>query len=95
MNNFKYVYGPVPSRRMGLSIGISPIAKGHCNYSCIYCQLGRTKSMTNKRDEYFDYEDVIKEFKAYLKDNIIFDVVTIVGEGEPLLYSKLGFLIKE
>ncbi len=40
MSNFKYVYGPVPSRRMGLSIGISPIPDGHCNYSCIYCQLG-------------------------------------------------------
>lgn len=93
LKNFEYVYGPVPSRRMGLSIGISPIAKGHCNYSCIYCQLGRTKNMTNKREEYFDLEAMIEEFKEYLKDDIDFDVVTIVGEGEPLLYSKLGSLI--
>ncbi len=95
MDDFKYVYGPVPSRRMGLSVGISPIAKGHCNYSCIYCQLGRTRSMINKREEYFNCEDIIQEFKEYLKDDIEFDVVTIVGEGEPLLYSKLGLLIKE
>lgn len=95
MTNFKYVYGPVPSRRMGLSIGISPIAKGHCNYSCIYCQLGRTKHMTNKRTKYFDYNDLIEEFKSYLNNNIKFDVVTIVGEGEPLLYLDLGILIHE
>ncbi len=95
MTSFKYVYGPVPSRRMGLSIGISPIAKGHCNYSCIYCQLGRTKNMTNKRKRYFDCKDLIEEFKGYLNDNIKFDVVTIVGEGEPLLYIDLGILIDE
>lgn len=93
MTNFKYVYGPVPSRRMGLSIGISPIPDGYCNYSCIYCQLGRTKHMANKRSNYFNYKDIISEFKAYLKDNIKFDVVTIVGEGEPLLYENIGFLI--
>lgn len=94
MKDYKYVYGPVPSRRMGLSIGISPIPKGHCNYSCIYCQLGRTKYMTNKRKDYFNYNDLIEEFKAYLNDKIVFDVVTIVGEGEPLLYSNLGLLIE-
>ena len=95
MTNYKYVYGPVPSRRMGLSIGISPINKGHCNYSCIYCQLGRTKNMTNVRKEYFNCMDIIKEFKTYLKNDIDFDVATIVGDGEPLLYSKLGSLIDE
>lgn len=95
MTNFKYVYGPVPSRRMGLSIGISPISKGHCNYSCIYCQLGRTRHMTNERKEYFDCKELIKEFKIYLKDDIEFDVITIVGEGEPLLYKGLGNLISQ
>ena len=95
MTNFKYIYGPVPSRRMGLSIGISPIPKGHCNYSCVYCQLGRTRKMTNTRKEYFDYKDIIEEFKLYLKNNIKFDVVTIVGEGEPSLYKDLGKLINE
>lgn len=94
MGDFEYVYGPVPSRRMGASIGISPIPKGHCNYTCIYCQLGRTRNMTNKRREYFDYKDIIAEFKRYIKNVPSFDVVTIVGEGEPLLYSELKSLIE-
>jgi len=51
--------------------------------------------MTNKRKEYFNCNDLIEEFKMYLNDEIIFDVITIVGEGEPTLYSKLGDLIKE
>lgn len=95
MTNFKYVYGPVPSRRMGLSIGISPIPKGHCNYSCVYCQLGRTRHMTNERSNYFDYKEIVDEFKNYMKEDLKYDVVTIVGEGEPLLYEDLGSLIRE
>ncbi len=95
MANFRYVYGTVPSRRMGVSVGISPIAEGHCNYSCIYCQLGRTRNMTNKRKRYFDYKDIIKELMLYLSKNIEFDVATIVGDGEPLLYADLGILINE
>ena len=95
MTNFKYIYGPVPSRRMGLSVGISPIADGHCNYSCIYCQLGRTRNMTNERKRYFDHRDIVEEFKLYLSKDIKFDVATIVGDGEPLLYADLGILIDE
>ncbi len=94
LTNYKYVYGPVPSRRMGLSVGISPIPKKYCNYSCIYCQLGRTKNLTNKREIYFELDDILEEFKNYMKENIEFDVVTIVGEGEPTLYLKLGDLIE-
>ena len=47
MKEMKYIYGPVPSRRLGISLGISPIPKKTCNYSCIYCQLGRTNYLTN------------------------------------------------
>lgn len=92
---YKYVYGPVPSRRMGLSLGISPIPRGYCSYSCVYCQLGRTKHMTIKRQNFFNIVEIINELKSYLKENIKFDVITIVGEGEPTLYSMLGELIKD
>ena len=95
MEVYDNLYGPVPSRRMGLSLGISPIQKGYCNYSCIYCQLGRTKHMTNKRQSFFEVDHIINQFKRWLQTNKKVDVITIVGEGEPTLYKELGVLIKE
>ncbi len=74
MNDFKYVFGPIPSRRLGRSLGISPLPKKTCNYSCIYCQLGRTDKMTNKRQEFYKTEDdrvyllgALLHLKAYLE----------------------------
>ena len=90
----KYVYGPVPSRRMGLSLGISPIPKKTCNYSCVYCQLGRTDKMTNKRQMFFDPQEILSEFEESIKSIDKYDVVTLVGEGEPTLYLGLHQLIK-
>lgn len=95
MEKMKFLFGPVPSRRLGRSLGISPIPKKTCNYSCIYCQLGRTNKMTNIRQEFFKIENILNEFKIYLKDSDKFDIITIVGEGEPTLYSQLGNLILE
>lgn len=95
METLKFVYGPIPSRRLGKSLGVSPIPQKTCNYSCIYCQLGRTNKMTNERQEFFKLEDIINEFKVYLKNSDVFDVVTVVGEGEPTLYSRLGELVRE
>lgn len=93
MRELQYVYGPVPSRRLGISLGISPIPKKTCNYSCIYCQLGRTDRMTNIRQDFFPLEDILEELEYVLKSEICFDVITIVGEGEPTLYKSLGALI--
>lgn len=95
MKKYKYIYGPVPSRRMGSSLGISPIPEKTCNYSCVYCQLGRTNKMTNEKKEFFPLEDIVSEMQEYKTNNTDIDVVTIVGEGEPTLYSRLGELIKE
>ncbi len=95
MKEMKYVYGPVPSRRLGVSLGVSPIPKKACNYSCVYCQLGRTDHMTNTRQMFFTVKEIMAEFDEVLRNNIKFDVVTIVGEGEPTLYLGLGELISE
>lgn len=92
---YNYIYGPVPSRRLGLSLGISPIIRKKCNYSCIYCQLGRTKHITNSRKEFVPLQEIVSELKDYISSLPTFDVLTIVGEGEPLLYSKLGKLLQE
>jgi len=91
----KYIYGPVPSRRMGLSLGISPIPKKTCNYSCIYCQLGRTDHMTGERRMFFPVSEIVSELEALKKEKFRFDVVTIVGEGEPLLYLGIGELLED
>jgi len=90
----RYIYGPVPSRRLGISLGISPIPKKTCNYSCIYCQLGRTDKMVYSREMFVRIDDILDEFEK-TKDKVRdFDAVTIVGEGEPTLYLGLGKLIR-
>ena len=92
-----YVFGPVPSRRLGQSLGIDPIPPKTCNWNCVYCQLGRTVPLTNERREYFPRRDilaeVIKALKAHQPGEI--DWVTFVGSGEPLLHSSIGWLIRE
>ena len=93
MIDMKYIYGPVPSRRLGISLGISPIPKKTCNYSCIYCQLGKTDHLINARKMFFSVKEIIDEFEKSLENNVEFDVVTIVGEGEPTLYLGIGDLI--
>ncbi len=93
MKEYRYVYGPVPSRRMGISLGVSPIPQKICNYSCIYCQLGRTLKMSNKKEEFYPVKDILSEVADYLEGNPYIDVVTIVGEGEPTLYALLQELL--
>jgi len=92
--HYNYVYGPVPSRRMGLSVGIEPIPADTCNYSCVYCQLGRTGHMSNERKPFFEVGDMLSELEMYLKDVKEYDVVTLVGDGEPTLFKDLGDLIR-
>ncbi len=91
----KYVFGPVPSRRLGRSLGISPIPPKTCNYSCIYCQLGRTSVLTNERKMFFPVQKIIQEVKKALEKEHVIDYITIVGDGEPTLYLGLGELIEE
>lgn len=93
MNEYQYIFGPLPSRRLGLSLGVSPVPKKACNYSCVYCQLGPTRTMKRTREMYFSVEAILAEMKSYLASKLPFDVVTIVGEGEPTLYAGLKELI--
>jgi wyosine [tRNA(Phe)-imidazoG37] synthetase (radical SAM superfamily) len=94
LGDYHYIFGPVPSRRMGLSLGVSPIPQKLCNYSCVYCQLGRTKTKRRRREAYCPVEEILTEANNYLMGNHPLDVVTIVGEGEPTLYLHVGELIK-
>jgi wyosine [tRNA(Phe)-imidazoG37] synthetase (radical SAM superfamily) len=92
-----YVYGPVPSRRLGQSLGIDPIPLKTCNWNCVYCQLGRSRPMVNRREDYFPPEAILEEVKQALsahKEGEI-DWVTFVGSGEPTLHASLGWLIRQ
>ena len=92
-----YLYGPVPSRRLGQSLGIDPIPFKTCNYNCVYCQLGRTTPLTNRRQVFFPPEDILAEVSQALRTNQPdrIDYITFVGQGEPLLCASLGRLIRE
>ncbi len=92
-----YTFGPVPSRRLGQSLGIDTIPLKTCNWNCVYCQLGRTVPLNNERREYFPREDILAQTRAAIarhKPGEI-DWVTYVGSGEPTLHSSLGWLIEQ
>jgi wyosine [tRNA(Phe)-imidazoG37] synthetase (radical SAM superfamily) len=86
-----YVFGPVPSRRLGRSLGVDVVPFKTCTYDCIYCQLGRTTCKTIERKEWVPLEDVVEEVKSRLSSRP--DYVTLSGSGEPTLFSRLGDLI--
>lgn len=93
----KYVFGPVPSRRLGKSLGIDTIPLKTCNWNCVYCQLGRTIPLNNKRSEYFPSDAILTELEQALASHSSgeIDWVTFVGSGEPTLHSGLGRLIRQ
>lgn len=95
----KYIYGPVKSRRLGLSLGLSITPYKVCSFDCIYCQLNNTNRLTLDRKEYIPADHIITELKSWLKNNpeeaSKLDYITFSGSGEPTLNSKIGFLISE
>ena len=92
-------FGPVPSRRLGMSLGINHIFKKYCSYACVYCQVGKTFPMTIERKEFYHVSQIVKEVSEHIKTNKIpkknIDFLTLVTEGEPTLDIRLGELIKE
>ena len=86
-----YIFGPVPSRRLGRSLGVDLVPFKTCTYDCIYCQLGRTTNKTVKRHEWVPLNDVLEELKEKLASKP--DYITLSGSGEPTLFSRLDELI--
>ena len=85
-------YGPVPSRRLGKSLGVNNIPPKTCSYSCVYCQLGRTNNLQIQRKKFYEPEYILlsikKKVKSIKKESI--DYLTFVSEGEPTLDINLG-----
>jgi len=93
----KYIFGPVPSRRLGQSLGIDPIPQKTCNWNCVYCQLGRSVPMCNERREYIPCDTILAGLTQTLRSHSPgeIDWVTFVGSGEPTLHSGLGEMIRQ
>jgi wyosine [tRNA(Phe)-imidazoG37] synthetase (radical SAM superfamily) len=86
----KYLFGPVPSRRLGISLGVDLVPHKVCSLNCVYCEVGRTTNLTIERKEYVPIKGVIAEFKEYLTEKPELDFITFSGQGEPTLNSGLG-----
>lgn len=86
-----YVYGPVPSRRLGKSLGIDLVPFKTCTYNCIYCQLGRTTHKTVQRQDWVAPDMVLEQLSIQL--NKPCDTITLAGSGEPTLHSRIGEII--
>jgi len=91
----KRVFGPVPSRRLGQSLGIDPIPLKTCNWNCVYCQLGRTRPVTNERRAFFKKEVIFSQVKEALDRHKPGDIdwITFVGSGETMLQKGLDEMI--
>jgi wyosine [tRNA(Phe)-imidazoG37] synthetase (radical SAM superfamily) len=89
----RHVFGPVPSRRLGRSLGVDLVPFKTCTYDCIYCQLGRTNHKTTEIREWVSLDDVLGELDSQLSSRP--DYITLSGSGEPTLFSKTGDLIAE
>ena len=95
MNSFHYLYGPVPSRRLGRSLGIDLVPHKICTYDCIYCQIGKTTKKTLLRKEYIPKEEVLEEVKAFLlSGDSPIDHFSLSGSGEPTLHSQIRSIIE-
>ena len=95
--NMKYVYGPVKSRRLGNSLGISTVPYKVCSFDCVYCQLKKTTEKTSQRKEYIPQKEILKEVAGFFKNkpkNLKIDYLTFSGSGEPTLHRSIGSLIK-
>lgn len=94
-NHPLYIYGPVPSRRLGFSLGIDILPYKTCSLDCIYCQLGTTKQKTIQRKRCFSEKAVLQQIRQVLDSGQRIDTITFSGSGEPTLNSSLGSLIKK
>ena len=91
-------FGPVPSRRLGNSLGLNNIPYKFCSYSCVYCQVGRTRNFATERREFYDGEGIFAEAEEKVRSaedrGERIDYLTFVPDGEPTLDANLGRTIE-
>ncbi len=96
--SYKYLFGPLPSRRLGMSLGVDLVPHKVCNFNCVYCECGETTELVSERQEFVPIYKVLEELKHFFKTGPELDYITFSGSGEPLLNKGLGgvldFIIK-
>jgi wyosine [tRNA(Phe)-imidazoG37] synthetase (radical SAM superfamily) len=90
-----HIYGPVPSRRLGFSLGVDILPYKTCSFDCVYCQLGRTGRKSGRRGRYFSSRDILRQIKGAIDKNPRINHITFSGSGEPTLHTELGSLIRK
>ncbi|MGZ2371372.1 radical SAM protein [Ancylomarina sp. YFZ004] len=91
---YKYLFGPVPSRRLGMSLGVDLVPKKVCSLDCVYCEVGRTTKLSLNREEYINSDCIKDELKHYFENNPAPDYITVTASGEPTLNLHLGDIIQ-
>ncbi len=90
---YKYLFGPVPSRRLGMSLGVDLVPKKVCSLDCVYCEVGKTTKLTIVEKEYILFDKIKEELLNYFNNNPDPDYITFSGSGEPTLNSKIGDIL--
>jgi wyosine [tRNA(Phe)-imidazoG37] synthetase (radical SAM superfamily) len=90
-----HIYGPVPSRRLGFSLGVDILPYKTCSFDCIYCQLGRTGRRSGRRGRFFSSHVILTQIKEAIAKSPRIDHITFSGSGEPTLNTGIGDLIRK
>jgi wyosine [tRNA(Phe)-imidazoG37] synthetase (radical SAM superfamily) len=91
----RFTFGPVPSRRLGFSLGVDLVPRKRCTFDCIYCQVGKSANKEVERRSFFNPEDIVGEIVTEVKQQRHVDVITFSGSGEPTLNLDIGWIINE
>jgi len=91
---YKYLFGPVPSRRLGMSLGVDLVPKKVCSLDCVYCEVGKTTKLTLERKEYIRCDKIKDELIHYFNNNPDPDYITFSGSGEPTLNLHIGEILQ-
>jgi len=90
---YKYLFGPVPSRRLGMSLGVDLVPRKICSLNCVYCEVGDTTKLTTDRMAYIPAKKIISELGQYFTSSPAPDYITFSGYGEPTLNASIGEII--
>jgi wyosine [tRNA(Phe)-imidazoG37] synthetase (radical SAM superfamily) len=90
---YKHLFGPVPSRRLGVSLGVDLIPHKTCTLDCVYCECGKTTNLAIERKEYIPVKAVMEELTDYLSGNPYLDFITFSGSGEPTLNKSISLVV--